>query len=68
MSGRGWLKIAAPLSLMLLWQIAVWTQFLNPGLFPPPSAILANFIALRGERRARDERVVDALAAAGRPA
>ena len=39
------LKIGAPLSLVLLWQIAVSTRFLNPGLFPPPSAILANFIA-----------------------
>jgi NitT/TauT family transport system permease protein len=39
------LKIAAPLSLVLLWQIAVSARFLNPGLFPPPSAILANFIA-----------------------
>jgi NitT/TauT family transport system permease protein len=40
-----WLKIAAPLSLILLWQIAVSTKFLNPGLFPPPSAIAANFAA-----------------------
>jgi NitT/TauT family transport system permease protein len=40
-----WMKIAAPLSLVLLWQLAVSTRFLNPGLFPPPSAILANFAA-----------------------
>jgi NitT/TauT family transport system permease protein len=37
-------QIAAPISLILLWQIAVSTRFLNPGLFPPPSAIAANFI------------------------
>jgi ABC-type nitrate/sulfonate/bicarbonate transport system permease component len=40
-----WMKIAAPLSLVLLWQLAVSTRFLNPGLFPPPSAIVANFAA-----------------------
>jgi NitT/TauT family transport system permease protein len=40
-----WVQIAAPLSLIALWQVAVSTRFLNPGLFPPPSAILANFIA-----------------------
>ena len=45
MTGLRWLKIAAPLSLILLWQIAVSTRFLNPGLFPPPSAIALNFIA-----------------------
>jgi NitT/TauT family transport system permease protein len=39
------MKIAAPLSLVLLWQLAVSTRFLNPGLFPPPSAIVANFAA-----------------------
>jgi NitT/TauT family transport system permease protein len=38
------LKIAAPLSLVLLWQIGVATRFLNPGLFPPPSAIALNFV------------------------
>jgi NitT/TauT family transport system permease protein len=43
--GVRWLKIAAPLSLILLWQIAVSTKFLNPGLFPPPSAIAMNFVA-----------------------
>jgi NitT/TauT family transport system permease protein len=37
------LRIAAPLSLVLLWQLGVSTRFLNPGLFPPPSAIAANF-------------------------
>lgn len=35
--------VAAPVSLVLLWQVAVSTKFLNPGLFPPPSAIAANF-------------------------
>ncbi|MDP9106065.1 MAG: ABC transporter permease [Candidatus Eremiobacteraeota bacterium] len=45
MTGLRWLKIAAPLSLILLWQLAVSTKFLNPGLFPPPSAIAANFVA-----------------------
>ena len=45
MTGLRWLKIAAPLSLILLWQIAVSTKFLNPGLFPPPSAIALNFVA-----------------------
>jgi NitT/TauT family transport system permease protein len=40
-----WLKIAAPLSLILAWQIAVSTKRLNPGLFPPPSAIAASFVA-----------------------
>ncbi|HEY0613880.1 MAG TPA: ABC transporter permease [Candidatus Elarobacter sp.] len=44
MSGTGWVKIAAPLSLIALWQIAVSTRFLNPGLFPPPTAIAANFV------------------------
>ena len=39
------MRIAAPLSLIVLWQLAVSTRFLNPGLFPPPSAIFANFIA-----------------------
>ena len=45
MTGLRWLKIAAPLSLIVLWQIAVSTKFLNPGLFPPPSAIAMNFVA-----------------------
>jgi NitT/TauT family transport system permease protein len=44
-TGVRWMKIAAPLSLIVLWQIAVSTKFLNPGLFPPPSAIAANFVA-----------------------
>ncbi|MEA2720420.1 MAG: NitT/TauT family transport system permease protein [Candidatus Eremiobacteraeota bacterium] len=43
MRSTRWLKIAAPLSLIALWQIAVSTKFLNPGLFPPPTAIAANF-------------------------
>jgi ABC-type nitrate/sulfonate/bicarbonate transport system permease component len=45
MTGLRWLKIASPLSLIVLWQIAVSTRFLNPGLFPPPSAIAVNFVA-----------------------
>lgn len=45
MTARRWLQIAAPISLIVLWQIAVSTRFLNPGLFPPPSAIAANFVA-----------------------
>ena len=45
MTAVRWMKIAAPLSLVLLWQLAVSTRFLNPGLFPPPSAIVANFAA-----------------------
>jgi NitT/TauT family transport system permease protein len=44
-NGRRWVQIAAPISLIVLWQIAVSTRFLNPGLFPPPSAIAANFVA-----------------------
>ncbi len=44
MSARRWLQVAAPLSLLLLWQLAVTTRLLNPGLFPPPTAIFANFI------------------------
>ncbi|GAC1614821.1 MAG: ABC transporter permease [Candidatus Elarobacter sp.] len=44
MTSTRWLKVAAPLSLILLWQIGVSTKFLNPGLFPSPSAIAANFV------------------------
>jgi NitT/TauT family transport system permease protein len=44
MTPTRWLKIAAPLSLLLLWQIAVMSNALNPGLFPPPTAIAANFV------------------------
>ncbi|BDE05994.1 nitrate ABC transporter permease [Vulcanimicrobium alpinum] len=40
-----WLNIAAPFSLLVLWQVAVSTRLLNPGLFPPPTAIAANFVA-----------------------
>jgi NitT/TauT family transport system permease protein len=43
MTTTRWLKIAAPLSLILVWQIAVSARWLNPGLFPPPTAIAANF-------------------------
>jgi NitT/TauT family transport system permease protein len=44
-TARRWVSIAAPISLVLLWQVAVATRFLNPGLFPPPTAIAANFVA-----------------------
>ena len=43
--GERAVAIAAPISIVLLWQLAVSTRFLNPGLFPPPSEIAANFIA-----------------------
>ncbi len=36
--------IAAPLSLVLLWQIAVSTHLLNQALFPAPSAIFVSFV------------------------
>ncbi len=45
MTARRWVSIAAPISLVLLWQLAVATRVLNPGLFPPPTAIAANFVA-----------------------
>lgn len=38
-------RIIGPLSIVALWQLAVSTRVLNPGLFPPPSAIVANFVA-----------------------
>jgi NitT/TauT family transport system permease protein len=38
-------RIVGPLSIIGLWQLAVSTRVLNPGLFPPPSAIVANFVA-----------------------
>jgi len=37
-------RIAAPVSIVLLWQLAVTTRVLNPGLFPPPSAIFSSFV------------------------
>jgi NitT/TauT family transport system permease protein len=43
--GERAVAIAAPVSIVLLWQLAVSTRFLNPGLFPPPSEIAANFVA-----------------------
>jgi NitT/TauT family transport system permease protein len=43
--GERAVAIAAPVSIVLLWQLAVSTKFLNPGLFPPPSEIAANFWA-----------------------
>jgi NitT/TauT family transport system permease protein len=43
--GERAVAIAAPISIVLLWQLAVSSHFLNPGLFPPPSEIAANFIA-----------------------
>jgi NitT/TauT family transport system permease protein len=44
-TGERAVRIAAPLSLIALWQIAVSTRVLNPALFPPPSAIVRSFIA-----------------------
>ena len=38
------MRIAAPVSIVLLWQLAVTTRVLNPGLFPPPSAIFSSFV------------------------
>jgi NitT/TauT family transport system permease protein len=43
--GERAVAIAAPISIVLLWQLAVSTRFLNPGLFPPPSEIATNFVA-----------------------
>jgi NitT/TauT family transport system permease protein len=43
--GERAVAIAAPVSIVLFWQLAVSTKFLNPGLFPPPSEIAANFWA-----------------------
>ena len=43
--GERAVRIAAPLSVIALWQIAVSTHLLDARLFPPPSAILASFIA-----------------------
>ncbi|GAC1546665.1 MAG: ABC transporter permease [Candidatus Velthaea sp.] len=37
--------MAAPISIVLVWQLAVSLQWLNPGLFPAPSAIGASFIS-----------------------
>jgi NitT/TauT family transport system permease protein len=37
------LAVAAPISIVLAWQVAVSTRLLNPGLFPPPTAIAVNF-------------------------
>jgi NitT/TauT family transport system permease protein len=42
--GEKLVAVAAPVSIVLLWQIAVSTRFLNPGLFPPPSEIAVNFV------------------------
>ena len=43
--GERAVAVAAPISIVLAWQIAVSTRVLNPGLFPPPSAIAASFWA-----------------------
>ncbi len=43
--GERAVRVAAPLSIIAVWQAAVSTHLLNPGLFPPPSAIFANFVA-----------------------
>jgi len=39
------IRIFGPLSIVAAWQLAVSTRLLNPGLFPPPSEIAANFVA-----------------------
>jgi NitT/TauT family transport system permease protein len=36
-------RFLGPLSIVALWQIAVSTRVLNPGLFPSPSAIAGSF-------------------------
>jgi NitT/TauT family transport system permease protein len=41
--GERALAVAAPISIVLAWQLAVSTRVLNPGLFPPPTAIAVNF-------------------------
>jgi NitT/TauT family transport system permease protein len=41
--GERAVAIAAPVSLVVAWQVAVSTRLLNPGLFPPPSAIAVSF-------------------------
>jgi len=43
--GERAVAIAAPISIVVAWQVAVSTRLLNPGLFPPPSAIAASFWA-----------------------
>lgn len=43
--GERAVAVAAPVTIVLLWQVAVSTRFLNPGLFPPPTEIAANFVA-----------------------
>jgi len=44
-SVRWTLRVAAPLSLLIIWQVAVATRALNPAFFPPPSAIVRSFVA-----------------------
>ncbi len=56
------LRLAAPLSLLVLWQLAVATRVLNPAFFPPPTAIAANFIAYA----ASGQLATNALATLGR--
>jgi len=56
------LKIAAPLSLILLWQIAVATKLLDARLFPPPSEIAASF----GQYAASGELATNAYATLSR--
>jgi ABC-type nitrate/sulfonate/bicarbonate transport system permease component len=43
--GERALAVAAPVSIVLVWQLAVSTRLLNPGLFPSPTEIAANFWA-----------------------
>lgn len=44
-AGERAVRIAAPISLVLLWQLAVSLRWLNPALFPAPTAIAQSFIA-----------------------
>jgi NitT/TauT family transport system permease protein len=41
--GERAVAVAAPISLVLAWQVAVSTRVLNPGLFPSPTAIAISF-------------------------
>lgn len=44
-NGEKAVAVAAPISIVLIWQLAVSTKFLNPGLFPPPTEIAQSFAA-----------------------
>lgn len=38
------IRIASPLVLLAIWQLASYTRVLNPALFPPPTAIAVSFV------------------------